>query len=252
MTSMPARGANTDPERPRSRRRLMLAAGASVLAVWAVALIVVAGRLADGDTASAATPTAEPSSAPIAVAFQAPTRRVVLPAGAEQVEEYPTRFPRSAHGAAAAAVALTRYSASLDYQVVNEVLRLYAATGAEAADAADRSAAAAVSAGRARLGLPMTGPAPLDASVFAEPFALRWATEGPDAVVVSVLSAVEYRSGADRTRELVATNTRWQWDSDVADWRVVPGEAGDPPPAAEIGTPEFNEARWAALAERRP
>lgn len=239
---------------PRRRRRaLLLAVALAVVAVWAGALATVVGQTQQrSDAASTRVPEAVVETAPIPVAFQAPNRRVVLPAGAEQIDEYPTRFPHSPQGAAAAAVALTRYSASLDYVLVNAVLRLYAAPGAGAARAADSAAAIAVSAGRARLGLTMSGPAPADASVFAEPFAVRWVANGPDEVVVSVLSAVEYRSGQIQSRELVAATTAWQWIPDARDWRVDPGGAGTPPPTAEIGSTEFNDAGWSALAERRP
>ncbi len=235
------------------RRGVFLIAGIGVLGLWAVALVSLGGQVNEGTDArssSGITPQVTALTAP--VAFEAPIRRVVLPAGAAQVNEYPTSFPHSPEGAAAAAVALTRYSASLDYQVVDEVLRLYAATGAAAAEAADGAAAAAVSAGRARLGLAMSGPAPMDSSVFAEPFAVRWVAKGADKVVVSVLAAVEYRSAQKQTRELVAATTLWKWDATLQDWRVTPGEAGTTPPTAEIGSTEFNEVGWTALAERRP
>ncbi|MGQ0843870.1 MAG: hypothetical protein ACT4QF_07020 [Sporichthyaceae bacterium] len=239
--------------RPTRRRALRVGVGLAVVGVWAAAVIAVVGQTGATDPAPAEpTETTGRSLAPAPVAFAAPAKRIVLPAGAEQVDEYPSRFPHRPDGAAAAAVALTRYSASLDYPVVDEVIRLYAAPGAEAAEAADGAAAIAVSAGRARLELPMTGPAPLDASVFAEPFAVRWTAVDEDTVFVSVLSAVEYRSGPRQFRELVAATTQWRWIAAAQDWRVVPGETEDPPAVAELGSVEFNEAGWTALAERRP
>jgi hypothetical protein len=87
--------------------------------------------------------------------------------------------------------------------------------------------------------------------VFAEPFGVQWTTKGADKVVVSVLSAVEYRSGAQQTRELVAATTVWTWNADAQDWRVTPAAPGTIPPIAEIGSVEFNTHGWAALAERR-
>lgn len=230
------------------RRRVILGVGLAVLGLWATALVTLGGQLGGGsDDASSTPPSASVSAEP--VAFAAPSKRVVLPIGSEQVDEYPTRYPHTPQGAAAAAVALTRYSASLDFATVSEVLRIYAAP--DAAQTADSAAAAAVSAGRARLRLPMAGPAPMDASVFAEPFAVRWSAQDEDKVTVSVLSAVEYRSGATRTRELVAAATVWQWVTAVGDWRVVPGDAGPTPPVAEIGSVEFNEHGWIAVADRR-
>lgn len=239
-------------ETSHRRRRLFLGAGVAVLAVWATVLVVLAGQMRNGSDDVSAPPVTDAPAAAVPVAFQAPAKRVVLPIGAEQVDEYPTAYPHTPEGAAAAAVSLTRYSASLDYAVVSEVLRLYAASGDKAAAAADSAAAAAVSAGRARLGLPMAGPAPMDSSVFAEPFAVRWTAKGTDKVVVSVLSAVEYRAGSNRMRELVAAATQWTWDATAQDWRVAPGDAGQSPPVAEIGSTEFNDAGWIALAERRP
>ncbi|MGQ0463977.1 MAG: hypothetical protein ACT4QG_01530 [Sporichthyaceae bacterium] len=230
-------------------RRMLVGAGLVVLGLWAAALGSI--QLRDGSDAASPASVVVVPDAPVAVAFQAPERRVVLPIGAEQVDEYPMRFPHTPEGAAAAAVSLTRYSASLDYVVVDEVLRLYAMSTDAAAEAADQAAAVAVSAGRARLGLPMSGPSPLDASVFAEPFGIRWTAKGKDRVIVSVLSAVEYRSGQRELRELVAANTEWRWDARVGDWRVAPGDAGRAPAAAEIGSAEFNDAGWTALAERR-
>lgn len=235
-----------------TRRRLLIVGGAVVLGLWAVALFTVVGQTGNGTDATSAGPVVVTPDAPIAVAFQAPSRRVVLPTGSEQVDEYPMRFPHTPEGAVAAAVSLTRYSASLDYVVVDEVIRLYAMPGEAAAEAADQASAAAVSAGRARLELPMSGPSPMDASVFAEPFGVRWTAKGADRVIVSVLSAVEYRAGTRQLRELVAANTAWRWDAGIGDWRVAPGDAGQAPDAAEIGSAAFNNAGWTALAERRP
>lgn len=232
-----------------TRRRLLVGGGVAVLGLWAVALASTADQVDNGSDAASAAPVVVTPDAPVAVAFQAPARRVILPIGGEQIDEYSTRFPHTPEGAVAAAVSLTRYSASLDYVVVDDVLRLYAMSGEAAAEAADEASAVAVSAGRARLGLPMSGPAPLDSSVFAEPFGMRWVAKGEDKVIVSVLSAVEYRSGTKELRELVAANTEWRWDASLGDWRVAPGDAGRAPSAAEIGSAEFNEAGWTALAE---
>jgi hypothetical protein len=231
----------------QSRRTLIGVAGVAVLAVWATALVSMAGRTHhDQATAQAA---AAPSAAPVEVAFEAPRARAVLPAGGDQVDEYPVSFPHTVEGAAAAAVAVTRYSASLDFAAVSEVLRLYAIPGNKAAGIADRAAAAAVSAGRSRLGVPTVGPAPTDTSVLAEPFAVQWTKQGLDEIDVSVLSAVEFRTGEKVDRELVATGSHWRWVGN--DWHLVPGQTPTTPAAAELGTKQFNRLGWTAVAERR-
>jgi hypothetical protein len=199
-------------------RWLALAGGLALLGLWATAVVTDVGRAHGGHGPAGAivpTPVATTTAAP--AAFQAPDRRVVLPAGGAQVDEYPVSFPHTPEGAAAAAVALTRYSASLDYASASEVLRLHTTAGA--AKAADSAAAAATSAARTRLGVAMTGPAPTDASVFAEPYAVHWVVAAPDKVRVSVLSSVEYRTGEKLTRELVAAASQWWWDAADADWR---------------------------------
>jgi hypothetical protein len=236
----------------RPRRGLIIGAGAAVLAVLAVGMMTSGGRLVGGGSHPA--PTSTPHAEVVAVqkAFEPPSRRVVLPAGSEQVDEYPVRFPHTPQGAAAAAVAVSRYSASLDYAVVDEVLRLYAVSGQQAATAADQAAATAVSAGRNRLGVAMAGPAPSDASVFADPFGVQWSAASADEVTVSVLSAVEYRSGDRDDRQLVATASKWRWDTAAGDWRVEPDATNPAPAAAELGSVEFNQGGWAALAEQQP
>lgn len=235
-----------------TRRRLLVGGGAVVLGLWAVALVSILANPGHRSDAESAEPVVVTPDAPVQVAFQAPARRVILPIGSAQIDEYPTRFPHTPEGAVAAAVSLTRYSAALDYVVVDDVLRRYAISGEAAAEAADEASAVAVSAGRARLALPMSGPAPLDSSVLAEPFGVRWVAKGEDKVIVSVLSAVEYRSGAKELRELIAAKTEWRWDASLGDWRVAPGDAGRAPDPAEIGSAEFNEAGWTALAARLP
>lgn len=231
-----------------TRRALAIVAGGAVVGVWSLATVAVSGHSHhEHKSTPQVTPTA--SAAPMNVAFEAPRDRVVLPAGGDQVDEYPVSFPHTAQGVAAAAVAVTRYSASLDFATVSEVLRLYAIDGTKAATVADKAAAAAVSAGRARLGVPAIGPAPTDTSVIAEPFAVQWVKRSVDEYDVSVLSAVEFRTGQTVDRQLVTTGSHWRWTG--TDWHEVPGDAPNTPAAAELGTPEFNTLGWTALAERR-
>lgn len=181
--------------------------------------------------------------------FAAPARRMVLPAGAERVDEYPVKFPFSVEGAAAAAVATTRYAATLDYLTASEVLRLYAASAN--ATQADTTASAAVGAARKRLGLPLAGPVSADASLVTNPVGVAWEVLAPDRVRIALESVAEYRRGDTITRELVSLNNFLRWDQTAGDWKLVPTPAGQfaGPPTAELGTQAFNDAGWSAIAQ---
>lgn len=197
---------------------------------------------ADESNATAANPQGD---------FVAPARRVILPAGNEQVDEYPVKFPHTPEGAAAVAVAMTRYSASLDYDTASEVLRLYAAPQyTQQADAAGR---AAVQNARTRLGLSADGPAPQEASFVAEPTGVQWHVVDADEVTVSVLAVTEYRLADKVQRELISAQNKVIWSADQDDWRLAPlgpGQLGGPK-AAELGTPQFNDNGWSAVATVR-
>ncbi|MGQ0625608.1 MAG: hypothetical protein ACT4PP_13285 [Sporichthyaceae bacterium] len=190
-----------------------------------------------------ATPVPAPS-----FAFDPPLRRVVLPAGLAQVHEFPVRFPRTADGAAAAAVAMTRYSAGLDLAALSQALRIYVEPAAAAQ--ADQSAAAALTAARARLGVPATGPAPQEASFSALPIGVQWRESGPDLVSVAVLCVLEYRLGDLVTEELSSAMSTMIWDEAGQDWKVRPEPAGAiaGPAPAPLGSAAFNDAGWSALA----
>lgn len=186
-------------------------------------------------------------------AFAAPERRVVLPVGTEQVDEYPVKFPYTPEGAAAAAVAMTRFSATLDYAIANEVMRLYAS--GESADEAAQTATDSVQAARQRLGLPATGPAPAEAAVVAEPVGVTWQILTDRQVRVSVETVAEYwLDNVITSRELVAATSVLAWDESAGDWKLIPTPADQTagPGMGELGTREFNDAGWSAIAEEHP
>lgn len=263
-------------ERVAATRRRMVQRAAGVLAVVLVVLVVgaVMTRALGGDDP---TPTAAPAAAgdpartaPISPAvpptgsttgaggsqqgvFVPPERRVVLPTGAEQIDEYPVRFPHTPEGAASLVVAVTRYSGTLDYAIADEVVRLYADPSI-AQKAADQAAAGG-RALRVRMGLPTTGPVPPEYALIARPIGVQWKQVSDDVYDVSILFTLDQVTKDGTTTELVRSTNRVRWVKDRGtnggDWKAIAPTGELAPKGGELGTKAFNDGGYAAIAEER-
>ena len=192
--------------------------------------------------------TARPGARPAAEAWVPPARQVALPANTDQIDELPVGFPQTPEGAAAAEVAKDRYSSTLDYQLANTVAQVYLAP--ELAATADQASTAAVAELRAKLGVPDSGPAPVDIWAVTRPIGVQWEADAEDRTEVSVLVQIDYRTRERTWSELAASTTIWQWMAGEAgrpaDWRLV-GARQPEADLAQIGTSAFNDAGWSAL-----
>ncbi len=197
---------------------------------------------------SVASPGAAEQAGAAPSAWVPPARQVVLPEGKDQIEEFPVGFPRTPEGAAAAEVTKDRYGTTLDYQLANTVARIYLAPTLTAM--ADQASTATVQALRTKLGVNVSGPAPIGTSAVSRPLGVQWTKTADGRVEVSVLTQVDYRMPGKAWSELAAATTVWQWMQGAAgrpaDWRLVDGRRPDAA-LAPIGSKGFNDAGWIAI-----
>jgi methionine-rich copper-binding protein CopC len=187
-------------------------------------------------------------------AFVAPARRVVLPAGAARVDGYPVGFPHTPEGAAALAVALGRYVATLDYASADEVTHLYM-DPALTSDAA-KAASALVRDERQQLGIPVAGPVADGYSISRSAFGVQWRVVSTDVFDVTVIGSTDTNGKAGHLRRVVAGLTRVKWFSGagpVGDWRAVHATGASAPTGiGEIGSKAFNDSGYAAIEQAQP
>jgi hypothetical protein len=197
-----------------------------------------------------------PPSEPVGSgAFVAPARRVVLPTGSSHVDGYPVAFPHTAEGAAAMAVALGRYVATLDYATADEVTHLYM-DPALTNDAAT-AAAALVRGERAQLGATTTGPVPPGYAISSDSFGVQWRQVMADVYDVTVIGWTDTTGKDGHLRQVVAGLTRVKWfagpGTNGGDWKAIHATGGAAPAGlGEIGRKAFNDNGYAVIEKAQP
>lgn len=179
-----------------------------------------------------------------------PPEGVILPEARDHLDGYPTGFPHSDLGAAAAQAAIARAQIGFDYDQAAQVADIYAAP--EAREILQERARAAVELRRDQAGVPTQGEVPAPASYALTPLAFTLEELAADYFAISLLSYASMTQVDGTVTDFLYTGTQLlRWVED--DWKVVQGSdadikrlhgAGRPPPAAAPGTPEFEQARW--------
>lgn len=186
----------------------------------------------------------------------APAGGVVIPAGDDQVDGYPTGFPATDLGAVALQVELAKAQLGFDYDQAVTVARLYA--NPEDTAVFEERSRAAVALRRQQAGVPKEGDVPAPASYAVTPIA--YTLEQLDAddgayYAVNLLSYVTLTTADGQVKDSLYAGTqlmRWLEVDGVGDWRLVQGSEADiehlvsegQPRAVAPGTPEFEKAGW--------
>jgi hypothetical protein len=209
------------------------------------------------DTTTSREPTASTQPAVEQVAPEsAPQGGVVVPTAADQVDGYPTKFPRTDLGAVALQIEVAKAQVGFDYDQAVTVAGLYA--NPEDKTVFEERARDAVALRRQQAGVPNDGDVPAPASYAVTPIAYTLEELGTDYYAVNLLSYVTLTTAQGQVKDgLYAGTQLMKWlDVDGAwDWRLVQGSTedvqhlveDDQPRAVAADTPEFTRAGWVRI-----
>ncbi len=183
----------------------------------------------------------------------APADGVVIPAGADQVDGYPTRFPQTDLGAVALQVEVAKAQVGFDYDQAVAVAGLYA--NPEDKAVFEQRARDAVALRRQQAGVPKEGDVPPPASYAVTPIAYTLEELDTGYYAVNLLSYVTLTTANGKVSDGLYAGTqlmRWIEVDGVGDWRLVQGSDEDiehlvstgQPKAVAPGTPEYKQAGW--------
>lgn len=197
----------------------------------------------------------------------APTDGVVIPAGTDQVNGYPTKFPPTDLGAVALQIEVAKAQVGFDYDQAVTVAGLYAnpedrAVFEERARAAvdlRRQQAGIARNAIAKHGISRNGGVPAPASYAVTPVAYTLQQLGADFYAVNLLSYVTLTTVAGEVKDGLYAGTqlmRWLEADGSWDWRLVEGSPEDirhlleegQPQAVAPDTPGFQRAGWVRIS----
>ena len=243
---------------PGRARHLLVLALALVLLVVLIGVVIGAVRLftggGDAETGSS-TPAGTGSETGQPTTEGEIDPDTGLPGGSSSESGLPVGFPRTELGAAAVVVELNRAQIGFDYDTAVTTIRVYA----DPADQAffDQLATSAVAQRRSDLNVPSEGGVDAPAAYAQTPIGYRVEEYGPGYYLVSVLNEVTTTTASGEVgRSLYVGQQLVAWTGE--DWKLVEPTEDDRaqllatpvPPAAALGTPEFDTAGWTALYDQ--
>ena len=180
----------------------------------------------------------------------------MIPTGADQVDGYPTRFPRTDLGAVALQVEVAKAQVGFDYDQAAAVAGLYA--NPEDKAVFEQRARDAVALRRQQAGVPKEGDVPPPASYAVTPIAYTLEELDTGYYAVNLLSYVTLTTADGEVSDVLYAGTqlmRWlEVDSGpgwaTGDWsRAAPQDiehlvSTGQPQAVAPGTPEYQQAGW--------
>lgn len=183
----------------------------------------------------------------------APADGVVIPAGADQVDGYPTQFPQTDLGAVALQFEVAKAQVGFDYDQATVVAGLYA--NPEDRAVFEQRARDAVALRRQQAGVPREGDVPPPASYAVTPIAYTLEELDTGYYAVNLLSYVTLTTANGNVSDGLYAGTqlmRWLEVDGVGDWRLVQGSTADiehlvstgQPKAVAPGTPQYKQAGW--------
>ena len=186
----------------------------------------------------------------------APPDGVVIPSGTDQVNGYPTEFPRTDLGAVALQIEVAKAQVGFDYDQAVTVAGVYA--NPEDKPAFEERARDAVTLRRQQADVPKDGDVPAPASYAVTPIAYTLAELDTDYYAVNLLSYVTLTTADGEVKDGLYAGTqlmRWLEVDGVWDWRLVQGSTEDiqhlvkagQPQAVAPHTPEFKQAGWVPI-----
>ena len=248
---------------------LQVAALVAIAALVATAVVLGArdrtsdsGDSNSADQAAGHTPSQPDQSAENASVDQvspetAPEDGVVIPTGANQVDGYPTQFPRTDLGAVALQVEVAKAQLGFDYDRAVTVAGLYA--NPEDRAVFEERARNAVALRRQQARVPKEGDVPAPASYAVTPVAYTLEELDTGYYAVNLLSYVTLTTADGAVEDGLYAGTqlvRWLH----GDWRLVQGSPTDiryllesgQPRAAAPDTADFRRAGWKRIDQQAP
>ncbi|GAB3668799.1 hypothetical protein GCM10027596_40120 [Nocardioides korecus] len=191
----------------------------------------------------------------------APKGGVLLPEGAEQINDLATGFPDTDLGAVATQVAVSRAQVGFDYDTAITAVRTYAAAGEAAVF--EQRARLAVAERRRAAGVLADGGPPAPASYAVTPVAYHLQQLDTEYYAVTLLSYISLTTTDGRSKDGFFAGTqlvKWLQTKSGGDWRITEGTSAevrkvldtDRPRPAAPGTDQFESEGWIQLNPEQP